>query len=147
MQDLKKGEYHLRIVTKYFPILALAYFFIRWNKTNHTHAKIFHQLQMMISSDVCVIQELNFLYNIPLWDCPTCDLMVVSEKTKQNRTNTKIKIFNQFKYQYSKTILSLNHSNKIKFRMHSSQKIITSEYFFCKRYLNPFKFFSLYILG
>ena len=25
--------------------------------------------------------------------------------------------------------------------------MLTSEYFFCKRYLSPFKFFSLYILG
>ena len=69
---------------QYFPILALAYFFIRWDERNNTHAKIFNQLQMVISSDVGVIQELYFLYNIPQWDCPTCDLMVVSEK--KNKT-------------------------------------------------------------
>ena len=40
---------------------------------------------MVISSDVRVIQELNFLYNIPQWDCPTCDLMVVSEKKKKKK--------------------------------------------------------------
>lgn len=28
-----------------------------------------------------------------------------------------------------------------------SRSKLTSEYFFCNRYLNPFKFFSLYILG
>lgn len=49
-----------------------------------------NQLQMVISSDVRVIQELNFLYNIPQWDCPTCDLMVVSEKKKkQNKYKDK----------------------------------------------------------
>ena len=46
---------------------------------------------MVISSDVRVIQELNFLYNIPLWDCPTCDLLVVSEKKKHKTKQNKYK--------------------------------------------------------